>query len=138
MKLNRSVLCIALLLGGVFVWQGCALLAVGAAAGAAAGGTVSWLGNELQTIQEVTVDKAWTAAQGAATELEFKVDASRSHKDGTGAVLFSRNAQNQRVIINLIRQSDRLTEIRVSVGTFDTTANRQAAQLVYEKMRIRM
>lgn len=138
MKLNRSVLCLALLLTGMLAGQGCALLAVGAVAGAAAGGTVSWLGNELQTIQEVTVDKAWGAAQAAVTELEFKVEPERSHKDGTKAILFARNGTGQRVIINLIRQSDRLTEIRICVGVFDTSANRQAAQLVYEKMRTRL
>lgn len=136
MRLKHIVVSVALLTG-CLAFQGCAIMLVGAAAGVAAGGAVSYYGNELRTVQEVTVDKAWTAAQATASELQFTIDPSRSHKDGTGGVLFSRNANSQPIVIQLLRQSDRLTEIRVRVGTFDTTANRQAAQLVYDKMRVR-
>jgi hypothetical protein len=137
MKIIR-LLVVPILLCGVVLWQGCALFLVGAAAGAAAGGTVSYIGNELRTTQEVSIDKAWTAAQGAVSELGFMIDSAKSHKDGTGAVLYSHNAQEQRVLIVLKRESDRLTEIRVTVGIFDTDANRRAAQLVYDKMHSRM
>jgi hypothetical protein len=133
MKFRRFVI-VAVLLCGVRVWQGCAVLLVGAAAG----GTVSYIGNELRTIQEVNIDKAWTVAQGTVTELGFTIDASRSRKDGTGAVLYSQKTNQQRVLIVLIRMSDRLTEIRVTVGVFDTDANRREAQLIYDKMRISM
>lgn len=137
MKIRRSLI-VAILLCGVCVWQGCAVLLVGAAAGAAAGGTISYFGNELRTIQEVSIDKAWMTAQGAVAELGFTPDSIRSHKDGTGGALYSRNAKEQRVLIVLIRESDRLTEIRIAVGLFDTDANRRTAQLVYDKMRSRM
>jgi len=114
------------------------VLLVGAAAAGATGGVVSYFGNELQTIQEVTIDKAWTAAQAAASELQFTTDSNRSKKDGVKAILFCRNAQGQQVVFQLFRQSDRLTEIRVRVGVFDTNSNRQGAQLVYDKMRSKM
>jgi hypothetical protein len=53
-------------------------------------------------------------------------------------LLVAKNAKNQDVIIQIIRQSDRLMEIRVRVGTFDTAENRAGSQLVYDKMRARM
>jgi hypothetical protein len=126
----------AVLLCGLLC-QGCALLLVGAAAGAA-GGTVSYLGNELRVNHETTVDKAWNAASAALSELQFHVVAEKSYKDATGGTLNGRNAKDQPVKIQLIRQTDRLTEIRIRVGTFDTAANRSAAQLLYDKMRVKM
>lgn len=127
---------IAVLLCGLLC-QGCALFLVGAAAGAA-GGTVSYLGNELRVNYETTVDKAWNAASASVTELQFHVVASKSSKDATGGTLVAKNAKDQPVRVDLIRQTDRLIEIRIRVGTFDTAANRASAQLVYDKMRTKM
>jgi hypothetical protein len=134
----KTVLLAITLLAGSLLFQGCALLLVGAAAGVATGGAVSFYGNELQTVQEVTVDKAWTAAQGAVSDLQYQTDTNRCRKDGVKALLFARNAQGQQVVIHLLRQSDRLTEIRVRIGIFDTTSNRQGAQILFDKMRSRM
>jgi len=117
--------------------QGCALFLVGAAAGAAAG-TVSYFGNELRVSQEVTVDRAWNAAHTAVTEMQFLVISTESYKDGTGGVLISRNAKQQKIRIFLSRQSDRLTEIRIRIGMFDTDANRTIAQSIYDKMKARL
>ena len=117
--------------------QGCALFVVGAVAGAAAG-TVSYVGNELHVTQEVTIDKAWSAANDTVKELQFPVITSKTYKDATGGTLTARTAKDQEVRIQLIRSTDRLTEIRIRVGTFDTTANRTTAQLVWDKMKARM
>jgi len=136
MKLKQLFAAVALFVTGLSL-QGCAVVLVGAAAAGATGGAVSYFGNELETIQEVTIDKAWTAAQGAVNELQYTTDPTRSRKDGVSALLYCRNGKQQKVIIQLFRQSDRLTEIHVRIGFFDTTANRQEAQLVYEKMRLR-
>jgi len=133
----HAILEFAVLFAASSLLQGCAVLLVGAAAGAA-GGTVSYYGNELQTVQEVTLDRAWAAAQAVSNEFQFKTDSARSRKDGMKAVLYCRNAQGQPVIITLSRISDKLTDIRIRVGTFDTSANRLAAQQVFEKMRSKM
>ncbi|MBM3858907.1 MAG: DUF3568 family protein [Verrucomicrobia bacterium] len=137
MKIKNVVLSCALLAVCLFP-QGCALLLVGAAAAGGAVGAVSYYGNELQTIQEITLDKAWTAAQATANALQFKTEADRSRKDGIKGILYCRNADSQPVLIRVIRQSDKLTEVRIRVGTFDTASNRHAAQTVFEKMRSRM
>jgi hypothetical protein len=93
------------------------------------------MGNELRTTQEISVDRVWTAGRSAMQELQFSVDQGRSYKDATGGVILARNAKNQPVKIQFFRQSDRVTEIRVRVGTFDTAANRELAQLIFDKMK---
>ena len=125
---------VAVLLAGILASQGCALFLVGAAAGAGAG-TVSYMGNELHATQDVSVDRAWTAANAAMQDLQFAIIKDKTVKDLTSGIVYARNAKDQTVSIRLERQSDRMTEIRVRVGTFDTTANRQMAQLVYDKMK---
>ena len=125
---------VAVLLAGILASQGCALFVIGAAAGAGAG-TVSYMGNELRVTQDVGVDRAWAAANDAMQDLQFSIIKDKTVKDLTSGTVYARNAKDQTVTIRLERQSDRMTEIRVRVGTFDTTANRQMAQLVYDKMK---
>jgi hypothetical protein len=137
MRIKRLVISLGLM-GLCLMLQGCAVLLVGAVAAGATGGAVSYFGNELQTLQEVGIDKAWKAVQVATSELQFRREIDRSRKDGIKAVLVCRNADNQQIVIQLSRQTDRLTEIRIRVGVFDTTSNRQAAQLIYDKMRVKM
>ena len=122
--------------GGIVMLDGCALFLVGAAAGAGAG-SISYMSNELRTTQNVTVDGAWKAANAAMQELQFPVIASKSVKDATGGTLYGHNAKDQPIRIQLLRQSDSVTEIRVRVGTFDTDANRETARLIYDKMKTR-
>jgi hypothetical protein len=118
--------------------QGCVpLLVAGVAAGAAAG-TVSYVSNELRVVHEVTVDRAWDAGQAAMKELQFIVLSSESRKDATGGIIRGRNAKDQPVSIQLIRQTDKMTEIRVRVGTMNTAANRDVAQLLYNTMKSRL
>ena len=131
MKLTRWVNVATIL--ACLMAQGCALFVVGAAVGAGAG-TASYMGNEMRITREVSMDKAWAAANDAVHELQFRIDQSRTAKDALNGTLSAVTVQNQPVRIQLIRQSDRLTEIRVRVGTFDTSANRQSARLVYDKM----
>ena len=124
----------AAMLAGMLAWQGCALFVVGAAVGAGAG-TVSYMGNELRATRDVTVDQAWSAANAAMQDLQFRVIQGETFKDATGGTVYGRNAKDQPVRIQLVRQTDRMTEIRIRVGTFDTAANRTTAQLVFDKMK---
>jgi hypothetical protein len=124
----------ATVLASLVAAQGCVLFLVGAAAGAGAG-TISYVGNELHATQEVGMDQAWNAAIASMQDLQFRVVQDKTVKDATGGTVYARNAKDQPIIIQLIRQSDRVTEIRVRVGTFDTAANREIAQLIYDKIK---
>jgi len=115
--------------------QGCALLLLGGVAAGAAYGTVEYVKNTLQVTQEVSLDKAWNAANAALKEL--KMPATASTKDGASGRLEARNAQDQPVVIQTTRKTDTVTEIQITVGTFDSTANRTEAQQIYDKMKAR-
>ena len=84
---------------------------------------------------EVALDKAWSAANGTLQELQIPV--TESSKDGASGMLKARNARNQPVAIELIRKTDAVTEIHITVGTFDTQENRTEAQQIYDKMKTR-
>jgi hypothetical protein len=115
--------------------QGCALLLVGGAAAGAAYGTVKYVSNSLQVTDQVSLDKAWSAANAGLQELQMPV--TESSKDGASGRLKARNAQGQPVSIETIRKTDSVTEIHVTVGTFDSAANRTEAQQIYDKMKAR-
>ena len=119
------------------VTQGCALLLIGAGAGAAVG-VVSYVDNELRVTHEVPLDRAWAAANGAMRELEFTVIPAETRKDGLGGIVHGRNAQSQTVRIQLVRQTDQTTEIRLRVGEFDTAANQAAVQRLYARLKARL
>ena len=129
-----SVFMVAVLTAMILV-QGCALLLVGGAAAGAAYGTVKYVNNTLQVTYEVSLDKAWDAANAALKELQMPVTSST--KDGVSGKLEARNAQEQPVIIQTIRKTDSVTEIQITVGTFDTSENRTDAQQIYNKMKAR-
>jgi hypothetical protein len=115
--------------------QGCGLLLLSGVAAGAAYGTVKYVNNTLQVTREVSLDKAWGAANAALKELKMPVTAST--KDGASGKLEARNAQDQPVTIQTIRKTDSVTEIQITVGTFDSAANRTEAQQIYDKMNAR-
>ena len=115
--------------------QGCALLLLGGVVAGAAYGTVSYAKNTLQVTDHVSLDRSWAAANAALKDLAMTVTSSQ--KDGASGRLEGRNAKNQPVVIELMRQTDSVTEVEVTVGTFDSKDNRTEAQLVYDRMKAR-
>jgi len=122
-------------LAAMVLVQGCALLLLGGVAAGATYGTVKYVNNTLQVTQDVPLDKAWSAANAALKELRMPVTAST--KDGASGKLEARNAQDQPVTIQTIRKTDSVTEIQITVGTFDSAANRTEAQQIYDRMKSR-
>lgn len=127
----RLMLLTAVLSSGVVCFSGCAVFLVGAGAGAGVA-AYSWATNELKATKEASLDRAWQAAERAVQDMQFTVASKR--KDITEGILEARNAKDQPVKIRVLRQSDNLSEIRISVGTFATSANRTTAQLIWDKM----
>jgi hypothetical protein len=135
MKKIKLTAGLALVLAGMTLVQGCALLLLGGVAAGAAYGTVKYVNNTLEVTYEVSLDKAWQAANTALKELQMPVTASK--KDGATGRLEARNAQNQPVVVQTIRKTDTVTEIQITVGTFESTANQTEAQQIYDKMKAR-
>jgi hypothetical protein len=132
--IKRLVILIAMLAGLALV-QGCGLLLLGGAVAGATYGTVKYVNNTLRVTHDVSLDKVWDAANGALKELQMPVTSSK--KDGASGRLESRNAQDQPVIIQATRKSDLVTEIQITVGTFDSAENRTGAQQIYDAMKAR-
>ena len=68
---------------------------------------------------------------------DLSIPVTLSKKDGTSGRLEGRNIKNQPVIIVLTRQTDGVTNIDVTVGTFDSKENRDDAQYLYDRMKDR-
>lgn len=138
MRLLKAVGIVVCLVAGAAMWQGCAALLVGGAAAGATAGTVSYTSNEIRVRREVPLDRAWDAANNAMKDLQFAVNQTECRKDAVRGVLRGHNAQHQDVTIQVRREAENMTEIRVRVGFFDTKSNRTGAEVVYEKMKARL
>jgi len=126
---------IATALATLTLTQGCALLLLGGVAAGAAYGTVKYVKNTLHATNEVSLDKAWSAANVALHEVEMPVTSST--KDGASGKLVAKNAKSQPVIIELTRQTDKVTDIQITVGTFESSENKIQAEQIYNKMKAR-
>jgi hypothetical protein len=132
MKEYGIAVLLGLALASLGLLQGCFLALVAGAGGAAAYGTAKYAGNTLEVDQAASLDKAWETANAALAEL--KMPAAASKKDEAYGRLEAGNARGQLVSVELQRKSDRVTRVRITVGTFDSTDNRAAARQIYDKM----
>ena len=114
--MNYKILVLILMLGLSFlVNNGCPapFFLMGGAAGA---GTVAYVGGELKTVEEVSLNRAWDATQKAMNNLGFTI--TSKEKDAFNSKLIAKSVANKIIKIKLNRQSNMLTEIRIRVGTF--------------------
>ena len=138
MRKSRLVETAVCLLLGMALLQGCAIFIPIGIGAAGAAGAVSYVGNELRVKHEVSLDKAWDAANGAIKDLQYTIEPKGTRKDAADGVLRARTPQKQQVYIRVIRERADLTEIRIRVGFWTTQKNGVAADVVYEKMRARL
>ncbi|MBL9167333.1 MAG: DUF3568 family protein [Verrucomicrobiales bacterium] len=127
---------LTVLLAAMSCVQGCAVLLVGGAAAGVAYGTIKYSNNTLETTHNVSLDRVWTAATAALKDLQLPVNSSK--KDGSAGVLQSKNAQGQPVTVQAIRKTDTVTDVRITVGTFDSAENRTKAQQIHDKLKARL
>jgi len=116
--MNYKQLLFPLILGlSLVVNSGCPAIFVGAAAGGAAGaGTVAYIGGELKSIEEVSLNRAWKATERAMRDLDFRI--TDKAKDALDAQLKASGADGKKIEVALKSISKSRTEIRVRVGTF--------------------
>ncbi len=116
--------------------QGCAALLVGGVAAGATYGTIQYSNNTLKVTFTSSLDKVWTAANGAIKDLHMPTVSIK--KDAVSALLTSRTAADQAVSIQLKKQSESVTEVHITVGTFDSTSNRAISQQIHDKIKARL
>jgi hypothetical protein len=135
MKQLKHTLLTLGLLAGLALTPGCALLLVGGVAAGAVYGTIKYEKNTLATTREVRLDTAWAAANAVLKDLQMPV--TSASKDGASGKLAAVNAKNQPVSIHLTRKTDTVTELEITVGTFDSPENRTESQQIYDQMSAR-
>lgn len=97
-------------------------------------GVVKYVNNTLHVIHEISLDKAWDAANAAWKKLPMPV--TTSEKDWTAGKLAARHAENQSVIIQAVRKAANITEIQISVGAVDHPDRTQARE-IHARMKAR-
>ena len=125
--MNYKQLLLTSLLGFCLVLNnGCASLLVGGAVGA---GTVAYIGGELKSAEEVSLNRAWKAAQNAMDNLGFTI--TSKEKDAFYGQLIARGASDKKIKIKLKKQADNITEIKIRVGIFgDESMSRQILEKI--------
>lgn len=109
---------------------GCVALVAGAAGAAAGVGTYAYVSGRLEAHLEHPLDRVWEATQTAVEEnLEFSVQ--RADKDAITARMRAKQADGTEIRIDLERQGENLTRIRIRVGVFGDEAK---SRLILEKI----
>ena len=125
MNLNKLLIA-SLFFSTMISSSGCAVVLLGAG-GAAGAGTVAYVGGELKSSENVSLDRAWNASQVAIGSMGFTV--TSQEKDGFSGKLIARGAEDRRVTVKLKKQTDEVTQIGIRVGTFgDKTLSRQVLE----------
>lgn len=108
---------IVLLLAGLLslAGSGCAVLVLGGAAAAGAGG-YAWYSGELKSSEAVPYDKAVNASQAALKDLGYSL--TETEKDALRAKMTFRGAADAKVVVTVNKMSASVSEICVRVGTF--------------------
>jgi Protein of unknown function (DUF3568) len=109
--------------------SGCAVLLVGAAAGAGVG-TYAYVNGELKDSETVSVDAARNATLAAMKDLGYAVVGDQ--KDALTAKITAVSTGDKKVYVTLTKQSDTNTEIRIRVGTF---GDQNLSQQILDKIK---
>jgi len=119
----------AALLGVSAMGAGCVVAALGA--GAAAGvGTYAFIKGELDTVEEVSLDRGWEATNDAVKDFEFTI--KESAKDSMKAKLLVLEADKTEIRISLTADGEKRTKFGIRVGVFGDEAK---SRLILEKIR---
>lgn len=130
MKL-KSLPALGLTILAAVLSSGCAAVVVGGAAGV---GTYAYIKGELKVTENASLDRCWSASQGAMKDLEFTVT-TPLQKDALTARLAARTAMDKKVEISLTKLTDSTTEIRIRVGTFgDENLSRTIIQKIEKRL----
>lgn len=81
---------------------------------------VAYVRGDLDATLEVPLDQAVRAARAAVAQLEFTPIEEK--KDALQALVVARNALERRIEIRLDREGERVTRLRIRVGTFGDEA----------------
>ncbi len=118
----KRLLCLAaVVLTSLTLFTGCAVLLVGAAAGA---GGVAYVQGELKVTESVSQEVAVRAAERALQDLKLVV--IKRQQDGLSGLIEARTAGDQKVTLKTRRLADQSTAVGIRVGILgDEAKSRQ-------------
>lgn len=94
------------------------------------GASAAYANGSLYGAEEVPLDKAWNAVQGAVKELEFKE--TFSEKDALSGRLYANRADGTGVKFYLKKRDEKLTQIDIRVGILGNPAD---SRMLYDKVK---
>ena len=95
-------------------------------------GTIAYIGGELKSTEEVSLNRAWKAARKAMNDLEFNI--TSKGKDAFDAELSASGAGGKKIKVTLKKISDNRTEIKIRIGTFgDESLSRQILEKIKKR-----
>ena len=118
-KRNRVHVYYVVALLGFLPLTGCIALAVGGAA-AAGGAAVAFVSGELQGVEPSSMEKSFLATNRALEDLGFEV--KKRQRDALASEIIAHSTSDKRVLVQLERESDKVTRIRIRVGIFGDEA----------------
>jgi len=117
-----------LLLAGVYLLSGCALLVVGGATAGGAAGTYAWLNDELKTDYSAPFDKTWAAVEKTVAGLHgTNVEPVREISQGTINTIID----DEKVRISVNYKERNLTSVAIRVGLY---GNKLSSQLIHDRI----
>jgi alanine dehydrogenase len=117
--MKTKILAVLLLASLAAFGGGCALLVVGAAAGAGAGG-YAYVNGELKSTESASLDKSFEATLAAMKDLNYPV--INQSKDVLQAQVTARNSSDKKIVVSLKKVAAAATEFRIRVDTFGDEA----------------
>lgn len=111
---------------------GCIIVAAAAVAAVVALGTYKYVNNELQREYEADYERAWQACTKAVRDLQFH--GITEHKDFGKGTIECYRADESPVRVVLEKVDQKRISLTVRVGTFESDANKSAAQAVHEQV----
>jgi hypothetical protein len=119
------------LVSSALLCSSCALLVVGAAAGAGAGAVV-WVRGELDSNEAVSYERAVRAVTPAMKDLSYAI--TLRQQDGLALKLIARDAQDRKIEIKIEKTSATVTTIKIRVGLWgDEALSRQILQKIQNR-----
>jgi hypothetical protein len=117
--------------GLLLTQTGCAVLLVGAAIGLGAG-TMAYTKGDLETLEPVSYDAAWTAVEDTAKEMSFTI--LKQDKKALEGKLVCKSHYGE-VTFALESKGERITRITIRVGTF---GDEPVSRRIYEKLKSKL
>lgn len=114
--INKIMVASVCLVASVFIaitFSGCS---TGTARTGAGAGNYSYSNGDMKSVEDVSMDKLWNAAQKAVKEMGFVVE-SQSH-DALVSVIEARGAGDKKITIKLSFLTEKTTEVKIRVGFF--------------------